>query len=256
MARSNIEMLNMVIERILSKVNTSLPAKITKYDYTKQKASVQPLIDYISLEGKEIKLPIINSVPVIFQSSGGASMTFPVKEGDNVLLLFCQRSLENWLKDGQQRVPDDPRIYDLTDAVAITGLNPFSVTSPASNNEDAEWKYAGSNITIKKSGEILLSTNTNSSINIKESGDISLSTADGKLIEITTAGIIINSAASKFILSNSQEGLKSLMDQLIALLQNFISVDNPASPTITVRPNNGTQAAITALQTNINKLIQ
>lgn len=151
---SNIEILNLIIERAISKINTTLPAKIVKYDFTKQKASVQPLINYVSQEGEEVELPIINNVPVKMPRSGGAIIKLPVNVGDYVELSFHQRSLEEWLRDGKQSTPDDPRTYDLTDATATIGLNPFSETSPASNNEDVEVIYAGSSIVIKKNGDI------------------------------------------------------------------------------------------------------
>lgn len=151
-----MEILNLIIERAVSKINTALPGKITKYDFTNQKASVQPLINYVSQEGDEIELPIINNVPVIMPQSGGAIVKLPVNIGDYVELRFHQRSLEEWLRDGKQSTPDDPRIYDLTDATAILGLNPFSKISPASNNEDVEIIYSGSSVVIKKNGDIVI----------------------------------------------------------------------------------------------------
>src|SRR5690606_8963428 len=68
----------------LANVHTCLPAQIISYDYQKQKAQVKPVISKRWTDGNFSEMPIINGVPVIFPSSGGASLTFPVKEGD-----FC-----------------------------------------------------------------------------------------------------------------------------------------------------------------------
>jgi hypothetical protein len=67
--------------------------------------------------------------------------------------------------------------------------------------------------------------------------------------------VVIDSKLSKISLNNDLETLNSLITQLIVVLQNFISVDNPITPTITVQPSTATQNAITTLQTNFNKLI-
>ena len=192
MQRSNIEIINLVIDRAISRINTLLPCKITKYNFKTQKCSVQPLVNYLSQDGNEIALPIINNIPLIFPASGGASITMPVNIGDFVEVRFCQRSLENWLSDGLQGTPDDPRTYDLTDGIATPGLSPFSKISPASNNEDFEIKYAGSIIAIKKSGDIILNgANINvtaENVNI-EAGKAIIKSNDISLGENATQGI-------------------------------------------------------------------
>ncbi|PWU06784.1 MAG: hypothetical protein C5B43_01340 [Verrucomicrobia bacterium] len=95
---------------------------------------------------------------MIFPRSGGASLTFPVLEGDNCLLLFSERSMDLWLTVGGQVTPDDPRKFDISDAIAIVGLYPFSVESPSENNTDVLLKYKDSKIRIKESGDIVIQT--------------------------------------------------------------------------------------------------
>ena len=71
------------------------------------------------------------SVPCIFPYSitSNLSLTFPVSEGDQCLLIFSQRSIDNWHKLGgiQDPVEDKyPRAHSLSDAIAILGLIPKS----------------------------------------------------------------------------------------------------------------------------------
>lgn len=152
----NIELLNIIIANKIADMQICMPAKILEYDYTTQKAKVQPALNQKYNNGEVINFPVICNVPVMQPSSGGASITFPVKKNDNVLLVFSQRSLEEWLSNGEQVTPDDPRQNDLTDAIALLGLNPFNKISPAENNEDLLLSYSGSKIRFKNSDSHLL----------------------------------------------------------------------------------------------------
>lgn len=144
----------------LNNVHTALPAAIISYDFVKQKASVQPLLNKVWTDGTTTPMPVLDNVPVIFPRAGGGSLTFPVVEGDTCLLVFIERSTDLWLTVGGQVSPDDNRKFDLSDAVAILGLFPFSQDSLADNNEDVILTYSGSTIRIKQGGAIVIETAT------------------------------------------------------------------------------------------------
>lgn len=137
---------------------TALPGRIESYDYTVQKASIQPMLNKVYTDGTTVQMPILNNVPVMFPRAGGASLTFPVVEGDTCLLVFSARSLDNWKESGGIVSPEDPRKFDLSDAIAIVGLYPFSEVSPALNNEDVLLTYKNSSITIKVTGDVVVNT--------------------------------------------------------------------------------------------------
>jgi hypothetical protein len=69
-------------------------------------------------------LPVITSVPVAFPRSGEIAITWPLAEGDTVWLWFAERSIDSWLDQGGQRPPDNPRRFDMSDAVAYPGVSP------------------------------------------------------------------------------------------------------------------------------------
>ena len=174
----NIELLNIIIANKIADMHICMPAKILEYDYTKQKAKVQPALNQKYNDGEVIELPAIYNVPVVHPASGGASITFPVNVNDTVLLVFSEKSLEDWLSNGEQVTPDDPRQNNLTDAIALLGLNPFSKTSPAANNTDLLIKYDGSEVKLKPSSEIDVSSTT---INIIGSTEIKVEAPEIKL---------------------------------------------------------------------------
>jgi len=183
---NTIELLNIIMANRVADMHICMPGKIVKYDYKNQRAKVQPALNQAYNDGEVVILPIIHNVPVIHPSSGGASITFPVNIGDTVLLVFSERSLEEWLNVGGEVSPDDPRQNDLTDAIAHLGLNPFSVASSAENNTDLLIKYDGSKIKLKPSGVIdinateanITANNVNITGDVDVTGDVTIS---GKL---------------------------------------------------------------------------
>lgn len=117
----------------LADVHTAIPAKVERYDATKQLVDATPLIKASHpLEDGEIEtqaLPTISNVPVVFPGGGGFRLTFPIQVGDTVLLVFSEASLDKWLQQGGTVDPLDTRRHHLADAIAIPGLHPFSAPS-------------------------------------------------------------------------------------------------------------------------------
>lgn len=150
--------LRQAIQFQLYDVHTALPGVIVSYDFAKQKAEIQPTLKKSYLDGTTLELPILSNVPVIFPRAGGASLTFPVVQGDTCLLLFIERSTDLWKSVGGNVAPNDSRKFDLSDAVAIMGLFPFTENSLAENNSDVLLTYKSSNIRIKESGDIQIDT--------------------------------------------------------------------------------------------------
>ena len=137
----------------LCNVHTALPGIVKAYDAETNKATIQPALNKNFTTG-EMPMPILENVPVMFPSF----IRFPLNEGDYVLLIFAERSLDLWLSVGGQVTPTDPRKFDLSDAIAIPGLMPFTETFPNNNNQDFVINYAGSNIRIEANGDIIIET--------------------------------------------------------------------------------------------------
>lgn len=113
----------------LSGINTCIPAQVISFDAAANTISAQPVISrrYYA-DDQVVPLPPIHGVPVCFPRSGNAFISFPLAAGDGVLLLFSQRSIDAWYASGTVGPADDPRQFDLTDAIAIPGA--FPQTSP------------------------------------------------------------------------------------------------------------------------------
>lgn len=135
----------------LLELNTCMPAIVTKYDASTQTCSVQPVFKRTTINGEVSSRGIIEDVPVVFPRSGSFGFTFPLTVGDSVLIVFSQRSLDDWVDNGGEVELTDYRLHDLTDAIAIPGL--FSLSdkldpSPATDSTEIR----GEKIMLGKSG--------------------------------------------------------------------------------------------------------
>lgn len=148
-----LEVLKAHIKKDRENLHTSLPGEIVEYDHAKRKAKVKPLIKFQKKDGTFLEYPIITGVPVVFPCSSSASLIFPVKAGDKCLLVFAERSIDEWLFDGRDMEPEIHRLHSISDCVAIPGLQPFTENNPADEGT-LQLKNGEQRVIIKANGDI------------------------------------------------------------------------------------------------------
>jgi hypothetical protein len=154
MKMSNNQTMQAVVDLakgIVSGIHTSAPGKIISYDPGTGRASVQPAIKCKVSDGRTLDAPVIVNVPVYFPSGGNASITYPIKAGDDCWLVFAERCIDDWLLGGES---EDPRKYDLTDCAAFVGMKPTRAT----NNSAIEIKHGSCVLSIPENGPASINT--------------------------------------------------------------------------------------------------
>ena len=163
---SMLEALRTFAEGQQSTLWTALPGIIVSFNATAVTATVQPAVKGIQqtpdLKSKYVNLPVCPDVPVIFPHGGGYSLTFPVAAGDECLLVFASRNIDNWWAQGGVQQPFDRRQHDLSDAFAILG--PYSQAhkpGPVSTTGVELRNNAGTmGISINNSGTLTLTASS------------------------------------------------------------------------------------------------
>lgn len=185
------------IENRLKELHTSLPGIIQSFDAATQLASVQPAIKRIfkTLE-QDVEmlvptaLPLLINVPIQFPRGGGFSLTFPVQKGDECLLVFCERSIDNWYRTGKVETPLDRRFHDFSDATAFVGISssPNAVPNYDPDNVQLKKDDGTVSVTLKELTLELTAVNTKVIGNFEVTGDTVLAanvTSNGKDISDT-----------------------------------------------------------------------
>lgn len=99
---------------------------ISDANVEEMRVDVQPLIDGLYDDGTTERRPPLYSVPLQMPATNNSVIWVPVSEGDILLCVFSQRSLDNFKAGvGEFQEPSDYRRFDKRDAIAIPGIFPF-----------------------------------------------------------------------------------------------------------------------------------
>jgi hypothetical protein len=170
--------LNAALEADRVNLHTSMPGTVTSYDPSTQTVQVQPGIQRIFRDKGAVDLPKLVDVPVYFPRGGGFVLSFPVAAGDECLLVFSERAIDFWWKNGGSQLPSELRTHDLSDAFAFVGFssNPgIAKVSPGLDPSSVQLRAldASAVIEISPSGNIAATT---------AAGDITAQATTGKVV--------------------------------------------------------------------------
>lgn len=108
-----------------NQIRVALPGIVQSFDPGAVTAVVQPAIRSVEKDNDGNRItknyPLLVDVPVIFPRGGGCTLTFPVKAGDECLVIFADRCIDFWWQNGGVQEPVDDRVHDLSDAFCIVG---------------------------------------------------------------------------------------------------------------------------------------
>lgn len=123
---------------LLSNINCIEVGTIQSFDSAKQTAKIQINIKRIKnlSTGEVISYPVLADCPVYFPGGQKYYLSFPVKQGDECIILFNDRDIDNWFDSGSESIPNTTRMHNLSDAFALVGIrstpkviNPFDPTA-------------------------------------------------------------------------------------------------------------------------------
>ncbi len=128
---SELDIIRGALESALAEVHTCMPAEVVRVhagEHQRQFVDVQPSLQRRAPneDGEVVDetLPVVPMVPVGYMQGGGFFISVPLAPGDFVLLVFAERSLDQWLqtaRKGSQRAiaPGDVGTHTLEGAVAL-----------------------------------------------------------------------------------------------------------------------------------------
>src|SRR6185312_4825399 len=120
------EALRTAVEGLLAKTWTAMPGIVQSFDRVKMTCEVQPAIlgQQRAEDGsiQNVQIPLLLDVPIVFPSAGGYSLTFPVQQGDEVVVVFADRCIDGWWQSGGVQAQAELRMHDLSDGFAIAGI--------------------------------------------------------------------------------------------------------------------------------------
>lgn len=119
------EAIRLAMDGRLARVWTALPAKVVSFDATKLTCVLQPTIQgkFTDTNGKlsDVTLPNLLDCPVVFPGCAGFLLTLPLAAGDEGLVVFSSRCIDNWWAQGGVQSQFELRMHDLSDGFFMPG---------------------------------------------------------------------------------------------------------------------------------------
>lgn len=158
---------NAVLTQLLE-THTAIPGIIDKFDAEKQTAEVRPALKVLyapdnEVAGKPRWVPatLCVDVPVVFPGNANYMLTFPVKQGDECLLVFAERCINHWFTQGGVQEQEELTHHDASDAICIMGLRsqPNKITDFDNNNLQLRNADGDVVVTLDENGKITAGVN-------------------------------------------------------------------------------------------------
>lgn len=180
-----------------SEVWTSLPAIVVSFDPVQLTCQLQPTIQArvqrTDTKWEWVNLPVLVDCPVVFPGGGGVVMTFPVEPGDEVLVVFSSRCIDNWWISGGIKPQAELRMHDLSDGFCLPGL--WSVPRVPVDVSPAQAELRTTN------GDVRVSVNpTTNQVGVITPGDVNVQA--GGDAEVVSSGAVSVTAPEITITGN------------------------------------------------------
>lgn len=191
-----VEDVVVVLERVMTSALraawSTLPGIVQAVDFTKLTCTVQPAIREVQLgeEGERVNvdLPLLVDVPLVYPQGGDWILTFPVKNGDECLVLFADRCIDAWWQSGGVQGQIEFRQHDLTDGFALVGVRSQPrVLDPVVDAECVQLRSEDGKNMISMSPDGVVSAQATREIKL-HAPRISISGIDGRKTQVDING--------------------------------------------------------------------
>lgn len=157
------ESLRLALESSQAQMWTAMPGVITEVDLAAQTCTVQPAImgEATDAKGstKAVQMPLLVDVPLVWPRAGGFALTFPVKAGDECLVVFASRCIDGWWQSGSVSPQAESRMHDLSDG--------FAILAPTSQKKALGGVSGGAVELRTESGDAFISLDAGGNITLK-----------------------------------------------------------------------------------------
>lgn len=173
--------------------------QITAFDDTRRTVRVQLLFKRVLPNGALQSYPALVDCPVFILQGGGSAVQLQITPGDQCIVLFADRNIDAWFKSGTEQPPFDGRAHDLSDGIALVGVN--SLASQLESYEPDAFR-------------LFFSGTTGAELRLLD-GAASLRSAKNETMAE------INMAAQMIEIKNATTSLLTLMNAFITVLEGL-----------------------------------
>jgi hypothetical protein len=149
-----------------------------------KKTYFKPVLGTDVYEPYLVDYPVLIDSPVIFPGGGIGAITFPVSKGDECLVLFNDRDIDNWFNGSSSSPVATPRLHSFSDALILVGVRSLAnvITNFSSNNIELRTKSGLSKVAVNES-EIMIDVGVAGiQLTVSSEGKIKITNPNGEFI--------------------------------------------------------------------------
>jgi len=203
------DLLDLFGKNLMINFNSHHIGKIQEFDETDQTAIVSInykktffLPDALGVyQPQLVDYPLMADVPVMCFGGGNGALTFPIKPGDDCLLCFNDRDLDNWFQGSSSSAVATSRLHSFADGIALVGLRSrkdvivdYDTDGIALRTKDGLTKILiaedGSKITTTVGPAMTVEIDATGKVKILNASGIDLVAALDKLFQDIQAGLV------------------------------------------------------------------
>lgn len=139
---------------------------IQSFNPTRKTAEVQILIKQVLPNGNTVSYPLLVDCPVFTLQGAGGGIEMPIAKGDQCIILFSDRNIDAWFKNGSEAAPFDDRCHDLSDGIVLVGLNALTSTLEDYADDEIKLFWGGAKIGINDTDLITIRNQTTSLLTV------------------------------------------------------------------------------------------
>jgi hypothetical protein len=109
------------IKAELAEMRVAIPGIVESFDATNMTVDVNPAISTMSQE-TETPMAMLVQVPIMVPNAGGFTMSFPIKKGDECIVIFSDKMIDGWQAEGGIKPQGEKRQHHISDGMAIIGM--------------------------------------------------------------------------------------------------------------------------------------
>lgn len=171
---------------------TAVPGIIQSFNAAHNTVEVQPAIQAKQRmpDGTvmDVTLPMCVDVPVQFPSGGGYTITFPVKKGDECLLVFASRCIDGWWDRGGVQKQEVLRMHDLSDGHALLGTRSKANALKSPSTDSTQLRTEDGKTFVEVKGK---------DVNVTTDGNVTVTSAGTVVINATGNVTVMTKGAAK-----------------------------------------------------------
>lgn len=228
------DLLNLYRKDLFLNLNCHHIAQIQSFDPVKQIASAvvvykKTFFNKNGVTGNYdpvlIDYPVLLDCPVICLGGGNGALTFPIEKGDECVVLFNDRDIDNWFQGSSGGAVATPRLHSFSDGLIIVGLRSLANALPNYSTDRTELRNKdGVNRVSLGTDDIKILVGDELTVTFRAAGGVVIENSTGNFTFENNADVSFDTGTVQGLFGNGGKvKFQNAMGDLVTAIYNILT---------------------------------